>query len=172
LPAQKQAAQREEKDDKGSGGSLLSFVPEGMPRSVAEYLVALLPGAVLLFAFFLAAELAVVFIGGPLLSLAFLPVICVMPILAGVVSTLMLEKIRHKPLTLQRGAIVGGAASLLGAFVSIVMLIAIDVAVRKPPFGDAVTGIALYILLLFIVAFEGVLGALGGALVARFVHEV
>lgn len=151
--------------------SMVSFVPAGMARSMVEYLAALIPGAILLFAFFLAAEAALLFIGGDLLSIAFLPVICIMPILTGVVSTLLLEKLRKKPLTLQRGAMVGAAAAFFGALLSALVLALVNIFVHKPPLGSFVTGFVVYAVLLLVVAIDTVLGALGGALVVKFIKE-
>ena len=152
--------------------SVISFVPAGIGRSIVEYLVALIPGAVLLFAFFLAAEAAMLFIGGDILAIAFLPVICIMPILAGVVSTLVLEKLRRKPLNMQRGAMVGAAAAFGGAFLSAIMMILVNVFAHKPPFGSLVSGLLVYVVLVLVLVMDTVLGALGGALVVKFIKEV
>jgi len=175
LPPQKSSTQAASQPAVAPGDSMLAFVPEGTPRSVAEYIAALIPGAVLLFAFFLAAELAVLLMGqaNSLVSIAFLPVICIMPILAGVVSTLVLEKLRNKPLTLQRGAMVGAAAGLSGVFVSSFMLLTIKLLLKKAPFGAAVSGIFMYfITFAVIIAVGAAFGALGGALVVKFIKEV
>lgn len=152
--------------------SVISFVPAGMARSFAEYIIALIPGAVLLFAFFLAAEAAMIFIGGDLLSIAFLPVICIMPILAGVVSTLVLEKLRKKPLTLQRGAMVGAAAGFGGALISALMMVLVQVFAHKAPFGTLVAGLLVYVVLALVLVIDTILGALGGALVVKFIKDV
>lgn len=149
---------------------MLSFVPEGMMRSIAEYVAALVPGAVLLFAFFIAAQLMVIMLGD-ILAVSYFLAACIMPILAGVVSTLVLEKLRKKPLTLQRGAMVGAAASIAGAGLSAVALLAISFVAKKPVFGSFLTGFLPYIALAIIVAVDAVLGALGGALVVKFLKE-
>ncbi len=154
---------------------MLTFVPEGTPRSVAEYIVAMLPGAILLFAFFLAAEMAVLLMGkdNDLVSISFLPVVCIMPILAGIVSTLVLEKLRNKPLTMQRGALVGAAAGLSGAFISVFMLGAVKLLLKRAPLGNSVSGFFLYIIsFAMIVGIGAVLGALGGAIVVKFIKEI
>jgi len=169
LPSQKQPQPQQASSP---AESKLSFIPEGIPRSIAEYIVAVIPGAILLFAFFVAAEMAMVAIGGDLLAASFLPVICVMPVLAGVVSTLLLEKLRKKPLTFQRGAMVGAAAAFTGSFVSVLMLSAVLLLAKKAPFGSMLSGIFLYVSFLAIVAVDTVLGALGGALVAKFIKDV
>jgi hypothetical protein len=143
-----------------------------MLRSIAEYLAASLPGAALLFAFFALAEIANWVIKGGLVVVAFLPVICIMPILSGVVSTLALEKIRGKPLTLQRGAMVGAAAGLSGSLLSAVLLLALALVNVIQPFGSGITGILLAAALLAIVLMDALLGALGGALVVKFIKEM
>lgn len=143
-----------------------------MPRSIAEYIVALIPGAVLLFAFFVAAGSAVAILKNDLLSIAFLPVICLLPILSGVVSTLVLEKLRSKPLTMQRGAMVGAAASLAGSLVSSLMLLVLDMGAKIHPFGSGVTGVLLFVALSVVVVMDAVLGALGGALVVKFIKDI
>lgn len=151
--------------------SMLSFVPSGMARSVAEYLVAALPGAILLFAFFVAAE-AAVFVG-PNLNIAFLPVTCIVPLLSGVVSTLVLEKLRKKPLTFQRGALIGAAAGFVGAFTSALLLLIISFALpAKPPMGPGITGLVLYVALLAIVAIDTVISAVGGVIVIKFLKDI
>jgi hypothetical protein len=156
--------------------SMLSFIPAGLGRSVAEYLVALIPGSVLLFVFYLAAESGVLFLGSgksDLLAASFIPVICILPVLCGVVATLVLEKLRKKPLTLQRGATVGAAAGLAGALVSVLMLAVIALLFSdKYPLGETVgKGILFYVVLLVVLVIETVLGALGGALVVKFIKE-
>ncbi|MCX6772926.1 MAG: hypothetical protein NTV88_04110 [Candidatus Micrarchaeota archaeon] len=156
--------------------SKLSFIPVGMPRSIAEYFAAMIPGAILLFAFFLAAEAAMMFLGGSnggILSIAFLPVICIMPILSGVVSTLILEKLRKKPLTIQRGATIGAFAALCGATLSALMLGLIQLFTHKAVFGiSAISGLILVVVLLIVIVIDAILGALGGALVVKFIKDI
>lgn len=156
----------------GAEQSMLSFVPEGKPRSVAEYLVAAIAGAVLLFAFYLLAEMADVLFKSDMIAVVFLPVICLMPVISGAISTLILEKLRTKPLTLQRGALVGAASGLAGSFVAAIMLFALDMLVKVHPFGSGITGLYLLVALVPVVAIDAVLGALGGALVVKFVKEI
>jgi len=152
--------------------SMLAFVPAGAGRSLAEYTAGLIPGAVLLFAFFLAAEGAVIlFAGQDIMALAFLPVACIVPLLSGVVSTLALEKLRRKPLTIQRGAMVGAAAALIGALLSALLLVLVNVFAHKAPFGSFVSGWLVYVVLAVIIFMDTVLGALGGALVVKFIKE-
>jgi hypothetical protein len=176
LPAQKpqppHTAQAKPEQQQEDEESFFSFVPAGIFRSIVEYIAALLPGAILLFAFFVAAEALVLFLpGGDLISASFLPVICIMPVLAGVVSTLALEKIRSKALSMQRGAMVGAAAGLIGGVISVLMMAVIAIFFKKLPFGEGISGILFYVILLVVVFLEAVLAALGGALVVQFIKE-
>jgi len=168
-PQQQHSGQAKEEKN---GESFFSFVPAGILRSIAEYVAAALPGSILLFAFFLAAEALVLFLpGGDLVSASFIPVICIMPLLAGVISTLALEKIRSKPLSVGRGALVGAAAGFAGGAVSAIMLAAIALVFSKYAFGSGISGILFYLMLLAVIFIQVLLGALGGALVVHFIKE-
>ncbi len=152
--------------------SVLSFLPKGIIRSLGEYLVAIIPGSFLLLAFFIAAEGAVFFIEEDLVVVSFIPVICLLPILAGAVSTLVLEKLRKKPLSFQRGALVGALSCLAGSFISALLLVLIFLFADTLPLGSYVEGILVYVALLAIIAVDTILGALGGVLVVKFVKDI
>lgn len=150
---------------------MLSFVPAGMVRSAAEYIAAVIPGSILLFAFFIAAEVAMVVVKDDIIVAVFLPVVCIMPLLAGAISTLVLEKVRKKPLTLQRGALVGAAAGLSGALVSSVALVVVGLLTKQSPFGGMIKDLLVYVALLAIVAIDTVLGAAGGAILVKVIKQ-
>jgi len=146
---------------------MFSFIPAGMARSIVEYLISAIPGAILLFAFFLAAEIATIFLNA---ELSFIPVICAVPILAGVISTLVLEKVRNKPLNFKRGALVGAAAGLFGVLASALMIVLLILLKPQiPPFGSLLNGWIVYVALLLTIFMDTVLGALGGAVVVKFI---
>lgn len=142
-----------------------------MPRSIAEYLASIIPGAALLFVFFLAAEGSTLFFGeNSLMAATFLPVVCIMPILSGVVSALALERLRAKPLTLQRGALIGFAAGFTGALLSALMLGLVKVALQTPPFGAFLqSGWLSLAAIIAIVLLDSVLAALGGAVASKVI---
>ena len=132
----------------------------------------MIPGAILLLAFFVASESAVVFIGGNSMVVTFLPVICLMPILAGVVSALVLEKIRSKPITFKRGALVGAAAGMLGAILASLLILTVFL-VGKKPFGTMIDSLVLVLAAnAAIILVDTVLAALGGALAAKFIKDI
>ncbi|MCX8174627.1 MAG: hypothetical protein N3E51_00265 [Candidatus Micrarchaeota archaeon] len=170
MAPQKIGEERRESDSR----SMLSFVPAGYPRSIAEYFVAHIPGAVLLFAFFVAAEAGVAFFarqgGSEWVGFVFLPVACIVPLISGVVSLLVLEKIREKPIDIKRGALVGALGCASGATLSAIMLLAAKFMLPGSPFGfGALGGIVFFIVLPVMILLEIVLGALGGALAAKFI---
>ena len=89
LPPQKSSAQAASQPAVAPGDSMLAFVPEGTPRSVAEYIAALIPGAVAFRIFLRPSLLSFMGQSNSLVSIVFLPVIRIMPILAGVVPPLV-----------------------------------------------------------------------------------
>jgi hypothetical protein len=151
---------------------MFSFVPAGLPRSIAEYAVSMLAGAILLFAFFVASESAVLFLGGNTMVVTFLPVVCLMPLLTGVVSALALEKIRSKPMNFQRGALVGAAAGFGGTLLSSLMIVLVKLMGQKP-FGTVIDSLLMVGVASIAVVFMGtLLAALGGALAVKFIKDV
>ncbi|MEM2137921.1 MAG: hypothetical protein QW568_02440 [Candidatus Anstonellaceae archaeon] len=179
LPSQKnqqppmhhpQQAQQQPQQKPQESESMLSFVPEGILRSIVEYLAALIPGSALLFAFFIAAQLMVIMLGD-VLAVSYFLAACVMPVLAGVVSALVLERLRKKPLSMQRGAMVGAAAGIFGAAISSVALITVSVLAKKAIFGAILPGLLAYAVLAVIVLMDTILGALGGVIVVKFLKE-
>lgn len=152
--------------------SLFSFVPEGVPRSIVEYMASAIPGAILLFAFFVASESAVVFLGGDAMVVTFLPVVCLIPILAGMVSALVLEKVRAKPLSFKRGALLGAAAGLLGTLISSAMILVVFL-VGKKPFGSIAGDLVMVLItIVFVIGIGTILSALGGAIAVKFIKEI
>ena len=151
---------------------MLSFVPAGMPRTIVEFIVATIPGSVLLFLFFAVAEGALFFTKSNIISILFLPVVCIVPIFAGMASALALEKLRNQPLTFKSGAAVGTLAGFCGAVVSSVMLGALSL-LNQMPFGTLVSDkLIIAVALLLVMAVDTVLGALGGAIVVKFVKDL
>ena len=136
---------------------------------MAEHLVAAIVGAVLLFLFFMASEAAVLFMADtPLMPITFVPVICLLPILAGALAVIVFEKLRKAPLGIKRGAAVGALAGFFGSFVSSVPIIALAI-MNKNPLGEMLSSTLLVVAVLFItIGLDTLLAAIGGALVVKF----
>ncbi len=150
---------------------MLSFIPSGIARSAAEYLSASVAGALLLFAFFILAEVAMVAVKEALLAMVFVPVICIMPVLAGAASALVLEKLRRRTIFMKNGVIVGAAAGFFGALLAGFALTVVSLVTHESPFGEFVKDWLVYVVLLATLFIDMVLGALGGALVVKFIKQ-
>jgi len=147
----------------------MSFVPAGKPRSIAEHLAAAIIGALLLFLFFMASEAAVLFMADtPLMPITFVPVICLLPLLAGALAAIVFEKLRKAPMGIKRGALVGALAGFFGSFISSVPLITLAI-LNMNPFGETLSS-TLYVALVLVatIGLDTVLAAIGGALVVKF----
>jgi len=148
---------------------MLSFLPAGKIRSIAEYLVAAFVGAMLLFLFFMASEAAVQFMKDiPMMPITFIPVICLLPLLAGALAVIVFEKLRKAPVGIKRGALVGALAGFFGTFISSVPIIIIAI-MNMNPLGEMLASAPLVVLVLFItIGLDTLLAAIGGALVVKF----
>ena len=148
---------------------MLSFLPAGRIRSVVEHLVAAVVGAFLLFLFFMASEAAVLFMADtPLMPITFVPVICLLPILAGALAVIVFEKLRKAPLGIKRGALVGALAGFFGSFVSSVPIIILAI-MNKNPMGEMLSSTLMVVAVLFVtIGLDTLLAAIGGALVVKF----
>jgi len=151
---------------------VLSFLPAGRIRSVAEHLAAAIVGALLLFLFFMASEAAVLFMADtPLMPITFVPVICLLPVLAGALAVIVFERLRKAPLGIKRGALVGALAGFFGSFVSSVPLIVLAI-LNKNPLGAMLSSTLMVALVLVVtIGLDTLLSALGGALVVKFTSD-
>ena len=126
-------------------------------------------GALLLFLFFMASEVVVLFmVDTPLMPIMFVPVICLLPVLAGALAVIVFEKLRQAPMGIKRGAPVGALAGFFGSASSMVIL-SILALIGKQPLGSALSSPVMAIAVLLIsVAIDTVLAMIGGALVVKF----
>ena len=106
------------------------------------------------------------------MAITFLPVICLMPLLSGAISSLVLEKIRSKLITYQRGALVGAFSGLIGSLASVLLLVVVFMLGKKP-FGTVLDSTPLVVAARFIIiAMDTLLAALGGAIAVRFLKDI
>ena len=148
---------------------MLSFLPAGKIRSICEHLIAATIGALLLFLFFMASELAVLFMADtPLMPITFVPVICLLPVLAGALAAIVFENLRKVPMGIKRGALVGALAGLFGSFISSIPLIILSI-LNKNPLGEMLSSTPIVVVVLFItIGLDTLLAAIGGTLVVKF----
>jgi hypothetical protein len=150
----------------------LSFISNERIRKIAEFIVAAKVGALLLFLFFMVSELAVFFMKDiPFMPVTFVPVICLLPALAGALAAIVLEKLRKAQIGIKAGALSGALAGFCGSLISSIILVVLSVLNMKP-FGDALSSTLLvFAILLVTVGIDTILGALGGALVVKFTSD-
>jgi hypothetical protein len=150
----------------------LSFISHDKIRKVAEFIIAAKVGALLLFLFFMASELAVFFMKDtPFMAVTFVPVICLLPLLAGALAAIVLEKLRKAQPSIKAGAFVGFLAGFCGSLFSSFILAVLSVLNMKP-FGDSLSSqLIVFAILMITIGIDTVLGALGGALVVKFTSD-
>ena len=126
-------------------------------------------GGLLLFLFFMASEVVVLFMSDtPLMPIMFVPVICLLPVLAGALAVIVFEKLRKAQLGIKRGALVGALAGFFGSAASALILSILSL-IGKQPLGEALSSPVMAVAVLLIsVAIDTILAALGGALVVKF----
>jgi len=97
-----------------------------------------------------------------------LPVICLLPILAGALAVIVFEKLRKAPMGIKRGALVGALAGFFGSFISSVPLLALAI-LNKNPMGEMLSSTLMVVAVLVItIGLDTMLAAIGGALVVKF----
>ena len=148
---------------------MLSFIPAGKIRSIVEHLVAAFVGALLLFLFLMASEAVVQLMSGtPLMPIIFVPVICLLPLLAGALAVIVFEKLRMAPMGIKRGALIGALAGFFGASVSSVPILVLAI-MNMNPLGEMLASTLMVVLVLFItIGLDTLLAAIGGVLVVKF----
>ncbi|MCX8197469.1 MAG: hypothetical protein N3G80_04110 [Candidatus Micrarchaeota archaeon] len=147
--------------------SLLSFIPQGLPRTAAEYLVSGAIGGLVYFGFFILVLGLLFFIKDNNMALIFLPLTCVIPPLTGALSALVFERVRNRPLSLKSAAAVGAIAGLLGSSIS--SLVALLASFFAPPNSvfSLLQPLLLFVALAVLAVVDSILAALGAAVVAH-----
>jgi len=172
IDVHKPSEQSEPRHPSAPEKPLLSFLPAGKVRSGAEHLLAALCGALLLFLFFMASEAAVLLMADtPLMSITFVPVICLLPVLAGALAVIVFEKLRKAQPGMRRGAAVGALAGFCGSMLSAIILSILALLGKQPLGASLSSAITVIAVLLVSVAIDTILAALGGALVVKFTSD-
>lgn len=151
---------------------VLSFLGNPMLIRIAEYAISTFSGAFLLFMFFMLSEASVFFIkDSPYIAITFVPTICLLPLLSGALAVVILEWLRKQQVDVKHGIILGLASGFAGssmAFAVLGLLSLLNVKV----FGGFVSSPIISIgLLAASIVISTFLGALGGAITAKFISE-
>jgi len=135
-----------------------------------EYFISILVGGLIIVLFFIAPSILSILLKSDTLSLLFLPILCLIPLVAGAVSALVFEKIR-KFIFFKEAAIVGALSGLSGSVFSAFILLLFYLLLKIAPFGSFLGGILFFVFLFAIVGISTILGALGAVLIIKFLKD-
>jgi hypothetical protein len=140
--AEKEKPKKEEK----KRVSPLKFIPDGMPRRLAEALLSSIPGMVILcVAIFLVGILNAYQNLGDAKNdsfvLVYIPIICLLPVVVGVIGPLILERIRNiQRLSLKQGVLSSFLSGFVGSTIGAIILLTSGVVSGTiKPFGVAIS---------------------------------
>lgn len=160
--------------------SWLRFLPAGPLRSGGEVLLSSFPGTLVL-------AVLLVFSGAlnifenlsratNLYAPVFLPVVCLLPFVVGVMGPLVLERVRGvDALSLKRSILTSALSGASGSAIGVFALLALGVAGPGfKPFGAALSSSPLYFLFfgLFSIFISTLLCAIGGATLVAFLSRL
>jgi len=161
---------------------VFGFISNSLLRKIIEVLVSSIPGSIVFFIFIVATGILNIFSssGGEsnIFTLTYIPVVCVLPIVIGVIGPLILEKIRaNQNLSLRASVLVSFLSSLAGSFFGAFALVLTGlVGEGFNPFGgllDPIIGGApgLLIAMVLIVFISTILSTIGGALITVLLNR-
>ncbi|VVB56958.1 Uncharacterised protein [uncultured archaeon] len=158
---------------------MLGFLPAGIVRTIGEVVVTSIPGAILQFFFIVAAAGLNIWgpggsSGGGLYALVYLPVVCLLPLVVGTVSTLVYERVRGTHTAHLKGSVLSSAMSgFLGSLVGALVIVITGLGLKNHPLGTAIDGpLPLVGVSLLIVAVSTVLAALGALVVVGVLNKM
>ncbi len=158
--------------------SMLKFLPAGIVRDGCEIVLSGIPGAVILAIFIIGTSVLNIYtnLSGPnsWFAATYVPVVCLLPLVVGIVAPLVLERIRGiEMLTLRRSVVASCLSGLLGSLLgSLGLLISGFAVANSKPFGSALTGLPLMVVLVLVLVFiSTLLSAIGGAILVLFLSR-
>ncbi|PIT84053.1 hypothetical protein COU37_05345 [Candidatus Micrarchaeota archaeon CG10_big_fil_rev_8_21_14_0_10_45_29] len=131
-------------DIENSQKGLFKFVKHPMLRKALEVLFSSIPGAVVLFVFLLGTGVLNIYSNlsetNDVFAASYIPIICLLPVVVGIVGPLILEKVRDETRLSMRGSIlVSFLSALLGSGISSLVLVITGIASPEfKPFGGAI----------------------------------
>lgn len=148
-------------------------------RSVIEVLVSCIMGGAILFIFILGAGLlnvtANINQANDLITATYLPIVCILPLVVGVIGPLVLEKVRNEDsLSLKGGALVSFLSALGGSFLGAFVLFGFGLITDFKPVGDSLDGFgvpAYFIVSIVLMAVTSVLSTIGGILIVMLLNR-
>ncbi|MFA5107983.1 MAG: hypothetical protein WC492_00405 [Candidatus Micrarchaeia archaeon] len=153
---------------------VFKFISNSTLRKSVEVLVSAIPGAVVLFLFILGTGILNIYTNlaaaNEIFAATYLPVICLLPLVIGVIGPLILEKVRNATeLSLRASVLTAFLSGFFGSFFGGLTLIIAGFAEFKPFGGilsDVLPGAGRMLFASFLlVIISTVLSTLGGALI-------
>lgn len=160
---------------------LFKFIPNPILKKAVEVLFSSIPGGAIFFVFIIATGILNIFSSsaGPnnIFAATYLPVVCILPIVIGVIGPLILEKVRDRHTLSLRGSVaVSFVSAFFGSFLgALTLLITGLVGEGFRPFGGVFEPIlgtpGLIVAFLLIVAISTVLSTIGGAIIVVLLNR-
>ena len=145
-----------------------SFIDNIMENEYAQIFVSAVPGAVLLCVALVVASILNIFVTISWASLVFFPIVCVFPLLAGIVATVLLRKVMKGEVDVAHCAGTGALSGFLGALGGALALLAL-ILLKKQALGGMVSGTIFQVIALtVIVIMSTILAALSAGALAMF----
>ncbi|MFH0927825.1 MAG: hypothetical protein V1822_04570 [Candidatus Micrarchaeota archaeon] len=167
--------------DLNTGTGIFKFIANSTLRKMVEVVFSSLPGTVIFFVFIIGTGLLNIFSSqaGPnnIFAATYLPVVCILPIIIGVIGPLVLERVRSSSsLSLRGSVLVSFISAFIGSFLgSLVLLISGIVSDSFKPFGgifEPVLGTpGLFVGFLLIVGISTILSTVGGAVIVVLLNR-
>ncbi len=162
----------------GASKPLLTFLPAGPVRTIGEIVLSAIPGGALQFIFIvLAAGLNIwgaQSSGNEMYAAVYLPLVCLLPLVVGAISALMLERVRGTTTLQVRGGVIAAAlAGLVGAMLGALVIIATGMLKVGKPLGASFNDITYLVALPLVMVFVTmVMAAIGAALTTVIVSRL
>ena len=162
-------------------GGIFKFIPHPLLKRAVEILFSSIPGAAIFFVFIIATGMLNIFSSsaGPnnIFAATYLPVVCILPIVVGVIGPLILEKVRSaQSLSLHGSVLVSFISAFTGSFFgALALLITGLVGSNFKPFGGIFEPVlgppGMFVGFLLIVIISTVLSTIGGAIIVVLLNR-
>lgn len=162
----------------GASRPLLSFLPAGPARGFGEIIVSAIPGGALQFIFIVSAAALNIWgaqsMGNELYAAVYLPVVCLLPLVVGAISALVLERVQGtSTLNVKGGMLAAALAGLVGALVGAIVIMATGLLKVGKPLGASFNDVTYLVALpLVMAAVAMVMAAIGAALTSVIVSRL
>ena len=131
-------------DVEDSQKGLFKFVKHPLLRKALEIIFSSIPGAAVLFVFLLGTGVLNIYSNlsqtNDVFAASYIPIICLLPVVVGIVGPLILEKVRGETRLSMRGSVlVSFFSAVLGSGIGSLVLVATGIASPEfKPFGAAI----------------------------------